>query len=88
MIRIVQCQIVYLQDDFNMKKISISLSGHQTSISLEEEFIDALNQIAKHDNVSLASIINEIDEKREPGSNLSSAVRSYILRRYTQSAKL
>lgn len=71
-----------------MKKISVSLSGHQTSISLEEEFVDALNQIAKHDNASVASIIDMIDEKRDPDSNLSSAVRSYILRRYMQSAKL
>lgn len=71
-----------------MKKISVSLSGHQTSVSLEKEFFDALNQIAKRDNVSLASIINEIDKKRDPKSNLSSAVRSYILRRYMQVSKL
>ena len=71
-----------------MKKISVSLSGHQTSISLEEEFIDALNQIAKHDNASIASIIQGIDEHRTPDSNLSSAVRLYILRRYMQSTKL
>ena len=71
-----------------MKKISVSLSGHQTSISLEEDFITALNQIAKRDNMSIASIIQNIDAKRTPNSNLSSAVRSYILRRYMRSAKL
>lgn len=71
-----------------MKKISVSLSGHQTSISLEPEFIDALNRIAKHDNVSVASIIESIDKNRTPDSNLSSAVRSYILRRYIQVSKL
>jgi len=71
-----------------MKKISVSLSGHQTSISLEDDFIDALHAIAKHDKVSVASIIDMIDEKRDPDSNLSSAVRSYILRRYMQEAKL
>ena len=71
-----------------MKKISVSLSGHQTSISLEEEFIDALHEIAKHDNISVASIIQSIDESRSPESNLSSAVRSYILRRYMKSSKL
>jgi len=71
-----------------MKKISVSLSGHQTSISLEEDFIEALNRIARHDNVSIASIIQNIDAKRSPDSNLSSAVRSYILRRCMQSAKL
>lgn len=71
-----------------MKKISVSLSGHQTSISLEDDFIVALNAIAKRDKVSVASIIQDIDSKRSPESNLSSAVRLYILRRYMQSAKL
>ena len=71
-----------------MKKISVSLSGHQTSISLEDDFIDALHAIARRDKVSVASIIDAIDEKRDPDSNLSSAVRSYILRRYMQESKL
>ena len=71
-----------------MKKLSVSLSGHQTSISLEDDFANALNQIAKHDNVSVASIIQKIDSERAPETNLSSAVRSWILRRYMQSAKL
>jgi predicted DNA-binding ribbon-helix-helix protein len=65
-----------------MKKISVSLSGHQTSISLEEEFIDALNKIAKHDKVSVASIIGKIDSARKPGTNLSSAIRVWILKNY------
>ena len=71
-----------------MKKISVSLSGHQTSISLEQDFVIALNAIAKHDNKSVASIIQQIDSARLPNSNLSSAVRLWILRRYMQSAKL
>ncbi len=69
-----------------MKKISVSLSGHQTSISMEAEFIDALRQIAKTDRRSIASIISEIDSARAPGTNLSAAIRIWILRRYMQSA--
>ena len=65
-----------------MKKISVSLSGHQTSISLENEFVVALNKIAKAKNRSVASIIQEIDSVRTPESNLSSAVRVWILRQY------
>lgn len=65
-----------------MKKISVSLSGHQTSISLEDEFVVALNKIAKNKNRSVASIIQEIDSTRTPESNLSSAVRVWILRQY------
>lgn len=62
-----------------MKKISISLSGHQTSISLENEFIDVLHEIARRENRSVASIITEIDDTRMPNTNLSSAIRVWIL---------
>ncbi|MBQ1927451.1 MAG: ribbon-helix-helix domain-containing protein [Alphaproteobacteria bacterium] len=65
-----------------MKKISISLSGHQTSLSLESEFVDALHEIAMARKQPVAKIIDEIDEKRTIGTNLSSAVRIYILKYY------
>lgn len=63
-----------------MKKISVSLSGHQTSISLEPEFIDALHILAARMNKSVASIINELDAARSPDTNLSSAIRVWILK--------
>ncbi|MBP3316218.1 MAG: ribbon-helix-helix domain-containing protein [Alphaproteobacteria bacterium] len=62
-----------------MKKISVSLSGHQTSITLEPEFIDVLKRIAAARGVSVASIICEIDNSRAPDTNLSSAIRVWIL---------
>ncbi len=62
-----------------MKKISVSLSGHQTSITLEPEFIDILKKIAAARNTSVASIICEIDNTRTPETNLSSAIRVWIL---------
>lgn len=62
-----------------MKKISVSLSGHQTSITLEPEFIDVLKRIATARGVSTASIICEIDNTRAPDTNLSSAIRVWIL---------
>lgn len=62
-----------------MKKISVSLSGHQTSISLEEEFINALKEIAANRNKSIASIISDIDSNRPPKMNLSSAIRVWVL---------
>ena len=63
-----------------MKKLSVSLSGHQTSISLENEFIDALQKIAAAQGRSTASIISEIDAARDANTNLSSAVRVWVLR--------
>jgi predicted DNA-binding ribbon-helix-helix protein len=71
-----------------MNKISVSLSGHQTSVSLEKEFADALRRIARADNTSAAAIINSIDADRAPDSNLSSEIRIWILRRLMKTAKL
>lgn len=62
-----------------MKKRSVRIAGHATSISLEEEFWDALKDIAKHHGKSASTLISEIDEGRGE-VNLSSALRLYILR--------
>lgn len=62
-----------------MKKLSVSLSGHQTSISLEPEFILELQRIAKNQKTSVAAIISNIDKTRSANSNLSSAIRVWIL---------
>ncbi len=71
-----------------MKKISVSLSGHQTSITLEPEFIEILKKIATKRGVSIASIISELDNTRTPDTNLSSAVRVWILHQLLLSAKI
>jgi predicted DNA-binding ribbon-helix-helix protein len=64
-------------------KRSLTIAGHRTSLSLEAEFWDALNAVAKSENKSLATLVGEIDSTR--GSrNLSSAVRVWILKRAQQ----
>ena len=68
-----------------MKKHSVSIAGHRTSISLEAPFWDELNRIAQEEGRSLASLIAEIDRDRiaqrsEP-RNLSSALRLHVLQR-------
>ena len=70
-----------------MHKISVSLSGHQTSISLEQEFFDVLQQIAHNNKTSVASIIKSIDEQRKPNSNLSSEIRIWILKQLLKTPK-
>lgn len=70
-----------------MHKISVSLSGHQTSISIEKEFFEVLQQIANERNISIASIIKSIDESRNPESNLSSETRIWILRQILKTSK-
>ena len=70
-----------------MHKISVSLSGHQTSISLEQEFFDVLQHIARDKKMSVASIIKSIDESRKPDSNLSSEIRVWILKQLLKTSK-
>ncbi len=62
-----------------VKKRSVKIAGHRTSLSLEEAFWRALKRIAARDGVSINSLIERID--RERAGNLSSAVRVYVLER-------
>ena len=70
-----------------MHKLSVSLSGHQTSISIEEEFFKVLQRIAQNQKKSIASVIKEIDDNRKPGSNLSSETRIWILKKILKTSK-
>ena len=60
-----------------MQKRSLTIHGHRTSISLEEPFWIALNDIAKARQQSVASLVQIIDKERVGG--LSSAIRMFIL---------
>jgi predicted DNA-binding ribbon-helix-helix protein len=62
-------------------KRSFSIRGHRTSISLEGAFWDALKEQADKDKVPVARIVAEIDGKKGD-TNLSSAIRVWILSRY------
>ena len=55
-------------------KRSILINGKKTSISLENEFWDALHEIAKYKNTSAAKLAGEIARQRST-VNLSSAIR-------------
>lgn len=63
-----------------LKKHSITIMGHQTSISLESEFWNELKIIAQKENKSLGKIITEIDEINSD-DNLSSKIRVFILKK-------
>ena len=67
-----------------MKKRSVSIRGHRTSLSLEDIFWDELAQIAKERGQSVAGLITEIDRARDTG--LSSAVRLYVVKSLKQKA--
>lgn len=64
-----------------MKKHSVTIAGHRTSISLEDEFWQGLKALADNRNKSLADIIRQIDKDRGR-NNLSSAIRIAVLDYY------
>ena len=69
-----------------VKKRSVEIAGHRTSLSLEAAFWRALKRLAAKDGLSLNKLIERIDRARE--GNLSSAVRVYVLDRLEAEADL
>ena len=66
-----------------MRKRSVTIAGHRTSLSLEPEFWSALRERAKAKGWSLARLVGEIDRGRA-GRNLSSAIRVFLLKEATR----
>jgi predicted DNA-binding ribbon-helix-helix protein len=62
-----------------LKKRSVQLSGHATSIALEPAFWAVLDEMATREGLSLAALIGRIDETRG-ASGLASACRLAALR--------
>lgn len=61
-----------------IRKRSVLIAGHATSVSLEPEFWDALRGIAAARGLSLNALVAEVDARRG-GRNLSSALRVHAL---------
>lgn len=64
------------------RKHSVLLQGHQTSVSLEDEFWQAFQDIAAQKGLSLNALAAQIDEARGIEAGLASAIRVYVLRHY------
>lgn len=60
-----------------MKKRSVKIAGHATSVTLEDEFWITLKELAAARGQSIAALIEEIDDARTTG--LSSALRVFVL---------
>ena len=66
-----------------MQRYSVTLHGHRTSVSLEQEFWVVLKQAAEQQGLSVAGLIQRIDDERLNSglpSGLSSALRIYLLK--------
>jgi predicted DNA-binding ribbon-helix-helix protein len=64
-------------------KRSIVRAGHKTSISLEEAFWKSLKEIATQRDSTLSALVAAIDVGRRH-SNLSSAIRLFVLNYYRE----
>lgn len=66
-----------------LRKHSVTIAGHRTSLSLEDAFWHRLQAIAAQRGLSVGALIEAIDaaraERGEPAGNLSSAVRVFVL---------
>lgn len=63
-----------------IRKRSVQIDGHATSVSLEAAFWDALGLLAARRGLSLNRMVAEIDQGRDAATtNLSSAIRVHIL---------
>jgi predicted DNA-binding ribbon-helix-helix protein len=65
-------------------KRSLTLRGHRTSVSLEDEFWVAFRDIAREEGRAINDLAAEIDASRHPETGLASAIRVFVLRRYRE----
>jgi len=68
-----------------LKKHTITIAGHMTSISLEDVFWQALQDEAARQEISVAALVAQIDKDRTTG--LSSAIRVYLFNRLADGQK-
>lgn len=66
------------EDAGKIKKRSITIAGHRTSITLEDIFWEALKNIASAKGISRQTLIEGIDKTRT--TSLSSALRVYAMK--------
>jgi len=62
-------------------KRSIVIAGHKTSVSLEDDFWNALKEIKRSNNMTLSGLVADIDVRRLH-ANLSSAIRIFVLHHF------
>jgi len=61
-------------------KHSVTLKGHRTSISLEDEFWAEFRALAAEKDIPINALVAEIDAARGLDIGLASAIRLYVLR--------
>ena len=65
-------------------KRSLTLRGHRTSVSLEDDFWRALRDVAGEKSLSVNALAAKIDAERDLETGLATAIRLFVLRHYRQ----
>ncbi len=60
-------------------KRSLTLDGHSTSVSLEDEFWRAFRDLAARQGKAFNALAAEIDRSRDAGTGLATAIRLCVL---------
>lgn len=68
-------------------KRSLTLKGHRTSVSLEDEFWKAFRDIASEKSIAINVLAAEIDANRGLETGLASAIRLYVLTHFQARAR-
>lgn len=69
-------------------KRSLTLKGHRTSVSLEDDFWRAFGDIAAKKCLPINALAAEIDAERDLETGLATAIRLYVLAYYRARADL
>lgn len=64
-------------EDAKLRKHSVTIAGHRTSISLEACFWRHLRTIAQQRDMSINELVRQLDEARS--GSLSGAIRAFVL---------
>jgi predicted DNA-binding ribbon-helix-helix protein len=65
-----------------LKKRSVTIARHASSVTLEQPFWEALKMIAADQGESINGLITKIDADKPTHANLSSAIRVYVLKHF------
>lgn len=68
-----------------LRKRSVMLARHRTSLSVEQVFWDELKGLAREEGLSLQALVERLDRERmsteRPSISLSGAIRVYVVQR-------
>ena len=70
-----------------IRKHSLTICGHRTSVSLEDEFWTAFREIATAEALSANELAARIDARRDISTGLASAIRVFVLERFRQQGR-